>query len=130
MRTTFYENKKECIVVIDDIKKIDEYSTVVDLSKIKDVLKGLSLLGKEVRNIGLDSYVSFDVDTKYYHRYDENFLNGLYRFVNRTPEKCNLTFKNNRLFVLYEDKEIICPIDMCDSGTYSNPKLTLVIEYK
>lgn len=129
MRTTFYESKNECIITIDETKQLD-YQTVIDLSKVKDILKGMALLGKEVTSIRLNSYVSFDVDTKYYHRYEESFLNRLYRSMNNAPEIYNLVFKNNRLYVLYEGNEIICPIDMHNAGTFDKPELTLVVEYE
>lgn len=128
MKTTFYKNK--CIITIDENKKIDEFSTVVDLSKVNDALKGLSLLGLEVERIRLNSYVMFDVDSKYYRRFDECFVDKLYRSMYSNPEGYDLIFKNNRLYVVFDGKEIICPIDMHDSGTHSNKELTLVIEYK
>lgn len=129
MRTTFYENKNECIITIDETKQL-EYQTVIDLSKVKDILKGMALLGKDVCRIRLNSYVRFDVDSKYYHRYEESFLDKLYSSMNRMPEIYDLVYKNNRLYVIYEGKEIICPIDMCDSATFDNKELTLVISYK
>ena len=129
MKVTFYEKEHQCLVVLNETKEIDEYSSVLDLTKIKDVLKGLNLLGKRVCSIKLYTCPLFDVDTKYYHRYDDEFLNRLYRTISTSPEAFDLTFKNNRLYLFYEDKEVICPIDMKDLLS-SDDTLTLNIKYK
>lgn len=129
MKVKFYENEHRCLVVLNEVKKIDEYLSVIDLTKIKDALRGLELLGKEVCTIKLFTRPMFDIDTKYYHRYDEDFLNRLYHALIISPENFNLSFKNNRLYLCYEGIELICPIDMKDLSL-NNFTLTLSIEYK
>ena len=41
MKVKFYENEHRCLVVLNEVKKIDEYVSVIDLTKIKDALRGL-----------------------------------------------------------------------------------------
>lgn len=128
MKCYVNEEKKECIVKLDKMKKIDDWGNkVIDLAELKKVIQGLSLLGKKVCTIRLVSNVYFDIDTKYYHRLEEEFAERLYKIVRNCPERCTLEYKNNRLYIVFEGQEIICPIDMIN---LNDELLTLCLSWE
>ena len=92
-------------------KVIDEWTKVVDLKPLKKVLEALETLGKNVEGIYIQ-YVYFDIDTKYYKRFPDELMEKLWRRINRNGQEQKVIFKNNRLYIIEDGTEIICPEDM------------------
>lgn len=75
------------------------YCTIED---IKRNIKGLEYLNRRVDKITINAYLDFD--NKYYHRFEESFIDRIYyQTSNRNIE---VSLKNNRLY--YND--IILPV--------------------
>ena len=127
MKTYIDENKKECYITLDKMKKYDEWTEIIDLSELKNAINGLEMLCKKVVKMNFAYSILADFDNKYYHKYDENFICSLYKKLQKNSSSIDLTFRNNRLYLTYENKEIICPVD---AKEYYDNKLTIVITYQ
>lgn len=130
MQTVINDTYNECYIILNKTKTKDgmEY---IDLSELRKALKALSVLGKEVYEIRLPYNVYFDIaNVKTYKRYEKDFIERLYRTMNNCHTSCyqDLLFRNNRLYVLFEKKEIICPLDMYNRNS-NNIELTLLVKY-
>ena len=70
-----------------------------------------------------------DVDTKYYHRFDEELIEKFYKRLSNL--ECEVAFKNGRLYYTVDETEIVIPEDVHDRYcNYHNPELTLTIRIK
>lgn len=129
MKTYINEQKKECVVTLTDLKVIDEWTKVVDLKPLKKVLEALKTLGKNVEGIYIQ-YVFIDLDTPYYRRFPEELTDKIWREIYRYRTEYKVNYKNNRLYFIAEETEIICPENMHDSSSdYDKPELTLTIRW-
>lgn len=129
MKTYINEQKKECVVTLTDLKVIDEWTRVVDLKPLKKVLEALETLGKNVDGIYIQ-YVYIDLDTPYYRRFPEELTDKIWREIDRYRTEYKVNYKNNRLYFITEETEIICPENMHDSSSdYDRPELTLTIRW-
>lgn len=129
MKTYINEQKKECVVTLTDLKVIDEWTRVVDLKPLKKVLEALETLGKNVEGIYVQ-YVYIDLDTPYYRRFPEELTDKIWREIDRYRTEYKVNYKNNRLYFITEETEIICPENMHDSNSdYDKPELTVIIRW-
>lgn len=130
---TYFENGK-CVVTLNETVKKDEFTEVIDLKKIKDVIKGLELLGKEVYRITLAPFVLFaDMDTPYYRRtLGAKICEEAWRYLESNVEK-DVVFKKNRLYFTYDSQEIVCPLGLCNlnnSSSSGEDELLLYVYYR
>ena len=128
MTTYIDEQKKECTVKLTEVKTVDEWTKVVDLKPLKNVLEALKMLGKNIEGIYVHS-VYLDLDKPYYARFPAESTDKIWT-TNRRGEEFKVCYKNNRLYFVLDGKDIICPEDMYD--VYSdcdNPQLTLIIRW-
>ena len=121
---TYFDNNK-CTVVLDEMVRIDDWTEVIDLKKLGDCIKGLKLLGKEVKQINLVGNLCLDLDTPYYHKYDEELMNSLYCHLSNNY-MTEVQYKNNRLYIDYKGNNIILPLWMDNYDNVLN--LELVFE--
>lgn len=129
MKTYINEQKKECVVTLTDLKVIDEWTKVVDLKPLKKVLEALKTLGKNVEGIYIQ-YVFIDLDTPYYRRFPEELTDKIWREIDRYRTEYKVNYKNNRLYFIAEETEIVCPENMKNSSSdYDKPELTLTIRW-
>ena len=129
MKTYIDEQKKECIVTLTDLKVIDEWTKVVDLKPLKKVLEALETLGKNVEGIYIQ-YVYFDIDTKYYKRFPDELMEKLWRRIDRNGQEQKVIFKNNRLYIIEDETEIICPEGMYSRySDYDKRELNVTIKW-
>lgn len=129
MKTYINEQKKECIVTLTDLKVIDEWTKVVDLKPLKKVLEALETLGKNVEGIYIQ-YVYFDIDTKYYKRFPDELMEKLWRRIDRNGQEQKVIFKNNRLYIIEDETEIICPEGMYSRySDYDKRELNVTIKW-
>lgn len=129
MKTYINEQKKECIVTLTDLKVIDEWTKVVDLKPLKKVLEALETLGKNVEGIYIQ-YVYFDIDTKYYKRFPDELMGKLWRRIDRNGQEQKVIFKNNRLYIIEDETEIICPEGMYSRySDYDKRELNVTIKW-
>ena len=129
MKTYINEQKKECVVTLTDLKVIDEWTKVVDLKPLNKVLEALETLGKNVEGIYVQ-YVYIDLDTPYYRRFPEELTDKIWREIDRYRTEYKVNYKNNRLYFITEETEIICPENMHDSNSdYDKPELTMIIRW-
>ena len=130
MKTYINEQKKECVVTLTDLKVIDEWTKVVDLKPLKKVLDALETLGKSVEGIYIQ-YVYFDIDTKYYKRFPDELMEKLWRRIDRNGQEQKVIFKNNRLYIIEDGTEIICPEGMYSRySDYDKRELNVTIRWK
>lgn len=133
MKTYIYNSNRGNSIYIKfdliEVKKIIGYydfsEREVNFKEIGNVIKGFELLGRKVKSIktGLGLYI--DLDKKYYHKYPDDFINRLYR---RTNYSIDVIYKNNRLYTIFEDKEVILPKNIYDSCSYPDCTLSLNFE--
>lgn len=129
MKTYINEQKKECIVTLTDLKVIDEWTKVIDLKPLKKVLEALETLGKNVEGIYIQ-YVYINLDKPYYRRFAEELTDKIWLEVSKYRTEQKVIYKNNRLYFIAEETEIICPDDMHDSHSdYDKPELTVIIRW-
>lgn len=129
MKTYINEQKKECVVTLTDLKVIDEWTKVVDLKPLKKVLEALETLGKNVEGIYIQ-YVYFDIDTKYYKRFPDELMEKLWRRIDRNGQEQKVIFKNNRLYIIEDGTEIICPEGMYSRySDYDKRELNVAIRW-
>lgn len=129
MKTYINEQKKECVVTLTDLKVIDEWTKVVDLKPLKKVLEALETLGKNVEGIYIQ-YVYFDIDTKYYKRFPDELMEKLWRRIDRNGQEQKVIFKNNRLYIIEDGTEIICPEGMYSRySDYDKRELNVTIKW-
>lgn len=129
MKTYINEQKKECIVTLTDLKVIDEWTKIVDLKPLKKVLEALETLGKSVEGIYIQ-YVYFDIDTKYYKRFPDELMEKLWRRIDRNGQEQKVIFKNNRLYIIEDGTEIICPEGMYSRySDYDKRELNVTIKW-
>ena len=129
MKTYINEQKKECIVTLTDLKVIDEWTKVVDLKPLKKVLEALETLGKNVEGIYIQ-YVYFDIDTKYYKRFPDELMEKIWRRIDRNGQEQKVIFKNNRLYIIEDETEIICPEGMYSRySDYDKRELNVTIRW-
>lgn len=131
MKSYINDKENKCYILLDKKKKIDDYTEVIDLSELKKGLNSLKVLGKEIINIKIANRIYFNVDTPYYHKFDENYINKLYKTMSYNADNQNIIYKNNRLYVIFEGKEIICPLSIHDLYLEVGEQiLTIKVEYK
>ena len=78
-------------VILNDDKICITNCTIED---IINSIQGLKLLSKSVLTIKVQA--NFDFDTKYYHKFDEEFINNIYRKTYN--DLIYVELKNNRLY--------------------------------
>ena len=67
---------------------------------ISDIIKGLKLLGKKVNEIYIHSD-NIDLDTKYYHKFDEELINKIYMDISHGFSLGRLVIsENNNIYTL------------------------------
>lgn len=130
MKTYIDELDKKCVVTLTDLKPNDEYgySKIIDLKPLNNVLKALKYLGKNVNGIYIQ-HVFFDVDTKYYRRFPYEVIDKLWKKIERFKFEQKVIFKNNRLYIVEDDLEIVCPKSMHDLYNFDEDK-TLKVTIK
>lgn len=129
MKTYVNEQKKECIVTLTDLKSIDEWTRVIDLKPLKKVLEALEILGKEIEGIYIQ-YVYFDIDTKYYKRFPDKLMEKLWKRIDKNGQEQKVIYKNNRLYIVEDGIEIICPEGMYSKySDYDNRELNVTIRW-
>lgn len=130
MKTYINEQEKECVVTLTDLKVIDKWTKVVDLKPLKKVLEALETLGKNVTGIYIKD-VYFDIDTKYYKRFPDELMDKLWRRIDRNGQEQKVIFKNNRLYIVEDGTQIICPEEMHSRySDYKNKELIITIRWK
>lgn len=108
---------------------IDVIDGVLQVNQIKDVIKGLILLGKKVMEINLFSAVYCDLDQPYYNKnFPESDLEKLYKdlhsvFSSRFDKVGFFVYRN--FFCTYTEsgKRLIMPGNLCN--LYDDKHLTL-----
>ena len=129
MKTYIDEQKKQCTVTLTDLKTIDEWTKVIDLKPLKKILEALTVLGKDIKSMSVQ-YVYINLDKPIYRKYSEKITDRIWKNVHQYRLEQEVCYKNNRLYFVLEDAEVICPSDMHDSHSdYDNPELTLIINW-
>ena len=130
MQTYIDEKKKECVVTLTDLKVVEGYYTkVIDLKPLKNVLKALETLGKNIEGMYLEHTILADIDTKYYRRFPEELIDKLWERFDKWHLERKVILKNNRLYIIEDGIEIVCPRDMHDMYSYDNKTLTVTIKW-
>lgn len=85
----------------------------INMKQVKDIIKGLELLGYHVNKIVIHAQY-FDIDTKYYHRClsdddIERFGASLYTMYAYGKE---VYIKGNRFYMKFDGREIVLPKKM------------------
>lgn len=108
---------------------IDVIDGVLQVNQIKDVIKGLILLGKKVMEINLDSAVYYDFDQPYYYNnFSEADIEKLYKDLHSVLssrfDKVGF-FVYRSFFCTYTEsgKRLIMPGNLCN--LYDDNHLTL-----
>lgn len=55
-------------------------ATNITPKDISNIVKGLELLGKKIAEICVHT-IGLNIDTKYYHKFDEKLINAIYRDI-------------------------------------------------
>lgn len=106
-----YEISRPIVAYIDVVGC--EYSEkAVNIPQVKQIIRGLELLGKPVKKIVVDAdYVDFD--TKYYRRFPAEVINKLWNNMTaRWSNGIEVTIKGNRFYTQIDGYEIVLPKEM------------------
>lgn len=85
----------------------------IDIKKIKNIVKALSLMDYPLKSIKLKAGTFIDMDTPYYHGFPENTIEKLWNKIhNWRATDTEIFIKNNHLYTSEDGFKIKLPDDM------------------